>query len=109
MYPCSCTGPIQVVIQHPPGREWRRPKSLKLSTTSIATWWVAMRVETLKHPILIQTLLFNFHQAVACAQAKVTLISPFVGRIYDWYVKSTGKKDYGRKDDPGVIVCRECQ
>jgi len=49
------------------------------------------------------TLLFNFHQAVACAQAKVTLISPFVGRIYDWFVKSTGKKDYGRKDDPGVL------
>jgi len=50
------------------------------------------------------TLLFNFAQAVACAEAGVTLISPFVGRIYDWYVKSTGKKVYENPaDDPGVI------
>ena len=47
------------------------------------------------------TLLFGFHQAVACAEAKVTLISPFVGRILDWYKKDTGK-DYQRADDPGV-------
>src|SRR6185436_6812593 len=37
------------------------------------------------------TLLFGFHQAVACAEAKVTLISPFVGRILDWHLKATGK------------------
>jgi len=49
------------------------------------------------------TLLFNYEQAIACAQANVTLISPFVGRIYDWYVQSTGKKDYTRNDDPGVL------
>jgi len=48
------------------------------------------------------TLLFNFHQAVACAQAGVALISPFVGRIFDWYVASTGNKSYDRKSDPGV-------
>jgi len=47
------------------------------------------------------TLLFGMHQAVACAEAKVTLISPFVGRILDWYKKSTGK-DYQGADDPGV-------
>ena len=47
------------------------------------------------------TLLFGLHQAVACAEAKVTLISPFVGRILDWYKKDTGK-DYAPKDDPGV-------
>ena len=47
------------------------------------------------------TLLFGMHQAVACAEAKVTLISPFVGRILDWYKKDTGK-DYTPKDDPGV-------
>lgn len=50
------------------------------------------------------TLLFNFHQAVACAQAKVTLISPFVGRIFDWYVKNTDTKTYDRSSDPGVQV-----
>ncbi|XP_002123871.2 transaldolase [Ciona intestinalis] len=48
------------------------------------------------------TLLFSFAQAVACAEAGVTLISPFVGRIYDWYVKSTGQKDYALLEDPGV-------
>ncbi|KAG1660308.1 Transaldolase [Nymphon striatum] len=48
------------------------------------------------------TLLFSFAQAVACAEAGVTLISPFVGRIYDWYVQSTGQKTYEMLDDPGV-------
>ncbi|CAE6373127.1 unnamed protein product [Rhizoctonia solani] len=47
------------------------------------------------------TLLFGFGQAVACAEAGVTLISPFVGRILDWYKKSTGK-DYQGQEDPGV-------
>ncbi|KAJ7056547.1 hypothetical protein C8F01DRAFT_1154060 [Mycena amicta] len=47
------------------------------------------------------TLLFGFAQAVACAEAKVTLISPFVGRILDWYKKSTGKT-YEGDEDPGV-------
>jgi transaldolase len=47
------------------------------------------------------TLLFGLHQAVACAEAKVTLISPFVGRILDWYKKDTGK-DYKGAEDPGV-------
>jgi transaldolase len=47
------------------------------------------------------TLLFGLHQAIACAEAGVTLISPFVGRILDWYKKSTGK-DYVGADDPGV-------
>ena len=47
------------------------------------------------------TLLFSFAQAVACADARVKLISPFVGRIYDWYKKSTGK-EYVGAEDPGV-------
>ena len=47
------------------------------------------------------TLLFGLHQAIASAEAKVTLISPFVGRILDWYKKDTGK-DYIGADDPGV-------
>jgi transaldolase len=47
------------------------------------------------------TLLFGIHQAVASAEAKATLISPFVGRILDWYKKDTGK-DYKGADDPGV-------
>jgi transaldolase len=47
------------------------------------------------------TLLFGIHQAIACAEAKVTLISPFVGRILDWYKKDTGK-DFQGADDPGV-------
>jgi transaldolase len=47
------------------------------------------------------TLLFGLHQAIACAEAGITLISPFVGRILDWYVKDTGK-DYSATEDPGV-------
>jgi transaldolase len=47
------------------------------------------------------TLLFGLHQAIAAADAGVTLISPFVGRILDWYKKDTGK-DYQGADDPGV-------
>jgi transaldolase len=47
------------------------------------------------------TLLFSFAQAVACAEAKVTLISPFVGRIYDWYRKERGA-EIPENDDPGV-------
>ena len=49
------------------------------------------------------TLLFGFAQAVACAEAGVTLISPFVGRILDWYKKSTGRESYPGPEDPGVI------
>jgi transaldolase len=48
------------------------------------------------------TLLFSFAQAVACADAGVTLISPFVGRIYDWYRKARGVEDIPREEDPGV-------
>jgi transaldolase len=48
------------------------------------------------------TLLFSFAQAVACAEAKVTLISPFVGRIYDYYKKENGGKDIPVDQDPGV-------
>lgn len=47
------------------------------------------------------TLMFSLIQAVACAEAGVQLISPFVGRIYDWHKKSTGE-DYEGADDPGV-------
>ena len=52
------------------------------------------------------TLLFSLAQAVACAEAKATLISPFVGRILDWYKKSTGK-DYTAAEDPGVVSVKE--
>ena len=49
------------------------------------------------------TLLFNFCQAVACANAKITLISPFVGRILDWHKAKTGKDSFSGDEDPGVI------
>ena len=49
------------------------------------------------------TLLFNFCQAVACAEANVTLISPFVGRILDWHKAKTGKDNFLPDEDPGVI------
>jgi transaldolase len=56
------------------------------------------------------TLLFSFAQAVACGQAKVQLISPFVGRIYDWYKKTAGaawvEADNAEAKDPGVVSVR---
>lgn len=48
------------------------------------------------------TLLFGIHQAIACADAGATLISPFVGRILDWYKRDTGR-DYTPAEDPGVL------
>jgi len=48
------------------------------------------------------TLLFGLHQAIACAEAKVTLVSPFVGRILDWYKKHENR-DYTPQEDPGVV------
>lgn len=52
------------------------------------------------------TLLFSKAQAIACADARAFLISPFVGRILDWYKKSTGK-DYTAEEDPGVLSVRD--
>jgi transaldolase len=49
------------------------------------------------------TLLFGLHQAIACAEARVTLISPFVGRILDWHKKNSGKSEYAAPEDPGVL------
>jgi len=49
------------------------------------------------------TLLFSFAQARACAEAGAYLISPFVGRILDWYKKDTGRADYASNEDPGVV------
>lgn len=49
------------------------------------------------------TLLFSFCQAVACAEAGATLISPFVGRILDWYVSNTDTKTFAPEEDPGVV------
>ena len=48
------------------------------------------------------TLLFGLHQAVACGDAGATLISPFVGRILDWYKADTGREGYPPEEDPGV-------
>ncbi|KAJ3407773.1 Transaldolase [Chytridiales sp. JEL 0842] len=71
----------------------------------IASTWEgiqAARILESQHGIHCNlTLLFGFPQAVACAEAGVTLISPFVGRILDWYKKSTGQT-YTQTEDPGV-------
>jgi transaldolase len=70
----------------------------------IASTWEGIRAAEILEKEGIRcnlTLLFSLCQAVACAEAGVQLISPFVGRIYDWYKKSTGT-DYQGADDPGV-------
>lgn len=71
------------------------------------TYLCIFRVLEEKHGVHCNlTLLFNFAQAVACAEAGVTLISPFVGRILDWYVANTDKKSYSGEEDPGVLSVR---
>jgi transaldolase len=72
----------------------------------VASTWEGIRAAELLEKEGIHcnlTLLFSFAQAVACAEAGVTLISPFVGRILDWYKKSTGRASYPGPEDPGVI------
>jgi transaldolase len=75
----------------------------------IATTWEGIRAAEVLQKEDINcnmTLLFSMPQAVACAEAKARLISPFVGRILDWYKKSTGK-DYAPAEDPGVVSVKE--
>jgi len=70
----------------------------------LASTWEGIRAAEVLEKEGIQTnltLLFSFAQAAACADAGVFLISPFVGRIYDWYKKSTGQ-EYTGAEDPGV-------
>src|SRR5215472_4530729 len=72
----------------------------------IASTWEGIRAaETLEQEGIHcnLTLLFSFAQAVACAEARVTLISPFVGRIYDWHKKEHGGAEIPPDQDPGVI------
>ncbi len=72
----------------------------------IASTWEGIRAAELLEKEGIHcnlTLLFGLHQAIACAEAGVTLISPFVGRILDWYKKETGRDSYPAAEDPGVL------
>jgi transaldolase len=74
----------------------------------IASTWEGIRAAEELHKEGINcnlTLLFSLPQAIACAEARVRLISPFVGRIYDWYKAKTGK-EYTGADDPGVQSVR---
>jgi len=71
----------------------------------IASTWEGIRAAEILEKDGIHcnlTLLFSFAQAVACAEAGVTLISPFVGRIYDWYKKEHGGAEIAQDQDPGV-------
>ena len=71
----------------------------------IASTWEGIRAAEILEKEGIHcnlTLLFSFAQAVACAEARVTLISPFVGRIYDWHKKAHGGADIAPDRDPGV-------
>ena len=93
-----CEGLIE--LYHDIGVDPRERVLFKIAST----WEGIQAAETLErrgiHCNL--TLLFSFPQAVACAEAGVTLISPFVGRILDWYKKAEGVEGYAPADDPGV-------
>ena len=89
----------EIVQQYEQGGVSRERVLIKLAST-----WEGIRAAEVLEKEGIHcnmTLLFGIHQAVASAEAKATLISPFVGRILDWYKKDTGK-DYQGADDPGV-------
>ncbi|MEN9261635.1 MAG: transaldolase, partial [Thermostichus sp. HHBFW_bins_43] len=76
----------------------------------IASTWEGIRAAEILEKEGIHcnlTLLFGLHQAIACAEAGVKLISPFVGRILDWYKKNTGRESYPPAEDPGVISVTE--
>ena len=71
----------------------------------LASTWEGIRAAQALEKLGIHcnlTLLFGIHQAVACAEAGATLISPFVGRILDWYKKAEGRESYAPAEDPGV-------
>lgn len=74
-----------------------------------STWEGAKAAEVLEKEGIHcnMTLLFSMPQALICAEAKATLISPFVGRILDWYKKAEGKQSYAPAEDPGVISVTE--
>jgi transaldolase len=95
----SITTARDIIAQYEKAGVSRERVLIKLA----ATWEGIKAAETLEKEGIHcnMTLLFGLHQAIACAEAKVTLISPFVGRILDWYKKDTGK-DYTAAEDPGV-------
>ena len=80
--------------------------SRKRILIKIASTWEGIRAAEILEKEGIHcnlTLLFGMHQAVACADAGATLISPFVGRILDWYKKAEGRDSYPPAEDPGVV------
>mmetsp|Transcript_20137 Transcript_20137/g.44095 ORF Transcript_20137/g.44095 Transcript_20137/m.44095 type:complete len:249 (+) Transcript_20137:23-769(+) len=78
---------------------------IKLATT----WEMILACESLEKEGIKtnMTLLFSKCQAIAAAQKGATLISPFVGRILDWYKKSTGRDSYAPEEDPGVLSVKD--
>lgn len=92
---------IELYQQHGIGRERILIK--------IASTWEGIRAADILQREGINcnlTLLFSLPQAIACAEAKVKLISPFVGRIMDWH-KAKEKKDFAPAEDPGVLSVKE--
>ncbi|NIB42393.1 transaldolase [Pseudomaricurvus alkylphenolicus] len=76
----------------------------------IASTWEGIRAAELLEREGIRcnlTLLFSLQQAMACADAGIYLISPFVGRILDWYKADTGRDHYPAAEDPGVVSVKE--
>jgi transaldolase len=92
---------IELYKQHGIGRE-------RILIKIASTWEGIRAAENLQREGINcnMTLLFSFAQAVACAEAKAKLISPFVGRIMDWY-KAKEKKDFAPAEDPGVLSVKE--
>ena len=91
------------MIKHIPTEQVRYSKRILIKLA--ATWEGVQAAKELEKEGIHcnMTLLFCLSQAVACAEAKATLISPFVGRILDWHKKSEGVESYPPEKDPGVV------
>jgi transaldolase len=101
----ACLGKARAIIADYESRGVDRSRIL----IKLASTWEGIKAAEILEKEKINcnlTLLFSFAQAQACAQAGVFLISPFVGRILDWYVKSTGET-YTSETDPGVVSVRK--
>lgn len=85
------------------------PDPTRTAPSQLASTWEGTRAAEVLQKEGIQcnmTLLFCFAQAVACAEVGATLVSPFVGRIRDWYLKHSDKDEFEPEEDPGVVSVR---
>ena len=115
---CGCSGSICQALEDQVDKNLIQNELLVECQCLFLWWkWANQVLRTLRKVprsrIIIAIMLVDssaiyfLSQAVACAEANVNLISPFVGRIYDWYVKNTDQKTFEPKEDPGKVKLKQ--